>query len=351
MRLRDLVTEAWRNVTSGAARPLIAALLAAVPAAGLVALETSSVNSMEASAGRFRSAQSAVFVLSAADAVAGNACDNLGSVTGISAAGALRATNRFVVPETTPATQVPLFEATRSFGRFLHIDLRRGVAIERDVAQAYRLDDNSLWHTMLGNLAVAGSYPFPNDGRNPQLQFAVVGFEHRARYDQCWIETWPFDPEKASVLYSALVSGGDAANATVTQLNPRNGGELAARESFRSRPSRWAFAVAFAWCLAATSGASRIRRLEFAFARHLGAGRQELALLTTSETLLWAAPVAAIGGLALAALAWGDQVTVSSAWHGAWVISAALIGTAAGSALGGAANREKDLFAFFKRRT
>jgi hypothetical protein len=352
VRIRDLATEAWRNVSTGAARPLTAAALVVVPVLGLVSLETSTVNSTERDAAAFRNAQSAVFVLSAARAISGPACDTLTSLPGITAAGAVRSARHGIVPDATPYTEIPLFEATAPFGDFVGVDLERGVAVEQDIAESYGLgQDKGLWRTDAGNLILSGSYRYPDDGRNPQLQYAVVGEAVRPAYDQCWIETWPFDPQKSVLLYSTIASSDAVADATLTQLNPRNGSELKARAGFFHRPSRWTPWLAFFWSLAAVFGVSRIRRLEFAFARHLGARRQDLGLLVVLESLAWALPFTAVGLGALSTLGWTDDVTTSSAWFGARVLGAALLGVVIGAAVGGAANRERDLFSFFKRRT
>jgi hypothetical protein len=73
--------------------------------------------------------------------------------------------------------------------------------------------------------------------------------------------------------------------------------------------------------------------------------------MVTVEVLCWAAPLAFACASSLGVLAWCGVVSDSSAWFGARTICAALLGSALGAAVGGATNRESDLFAFFQRRT
>lgn len=351
MKLRDLAVEAWRNVRTGAARPLTALALAAVPTAGLIALEARAVNSAEHEATQFRDAMSAVYVLDTPNGISGAACDRLASIDGITRAGALRVTNQTITPATTPNAPIPLFEASKSFGHLIGADLTHGVAIEETIAHDYGLDAGSNWSTTRGHLAVGATYPFPPDGRNPQLQFAAVALTDRAVYDQCWAELWPVDNDKTVLLYSAMTAGAHTSQAHLVQLNPRNGDRLPARQHYATRPSASAPWLAAAWCALAVIGVSRIRRLELAFARHLGARPAHLGLQVLLETLAWALPASLLGSTVLLAFMRTAMLTNSAGAHGLGVLAAALAGTVIGAVTAGLINREQNLFRAFKKRT
>jgi hypothetical protein len=103
--------------------------------------------------------------------------------------------------------------------------------------------------------------------------------------------------------------------------------------------------------MAAVLAVCRLRRLEFAFARHLGANREDLAVLVLAETLVWMVPLIAGGISALAILARAERISGVAAWHGVAILVCSGLGCAVGAVVGGALNSERQLFKYFQRRT
>lgn len=352
MRLRDLGSEALRSVSTGAARPFIMLLLAVLPVLGMAGSEALTVQRLDERAGAFRSAGAAVLVLEAPGRVYGPACDALAYMEGVTGAGALRATTRGVRPSTTPFTTVPVFEATTGLGRLLGVDLDSGVALERSLAVAYHVRAGQRLSTTDGTLVVGGSFPFARDGRSPRLESSIMGrADSSSAYDQCWMETWPFDPDQKTLMFSALTLGPTPDQFSVVQLNPTLGSRLTVAHDYTQRTSRWLTWVASVWAAIVVLGGFAARRLEWAFFRHLGGRGVDAALLMAAELTLWFLPGLVAGAVLLRSATALDLMSSSAAWHGVAVLGFAGVGGYLGSVAAATLLRERNLYRYFQRRT
>jgi hypothetical protein len=337
---------------TGAARTLLLVAAVAVPVGGLIVLEMSSVSRLDQAAKGYRQAGAAALVLDAPGLVDGRSCERLSALDGITAAGAIRPADSPLVPLATPQSSVPLYLTSPGFPAVLAAPNYGGILLEQNVARQFGVDDSSLLATALGPLAVTGTYSYPDDGRNPSLQYAALApTAPSGRFDQCWIQVWPPDPAKRQLLYTALPAQAPAdVPVSIAQLNPRLGANLTAGRDFQLRLSRWAAPTALLVGCAVTFGVGRLRRLEHALCRHLGASRADLALLLLLESLLCAIAIIALDGAVIAAVS--SQLTKAdpTAPFGVRVLTLGLLGCVIGAAAGGLAASERQLFRWFKNR-
>lgn len=351
MRLRDLLREAALNTWTGVARPAVLFIVTVIPVVAIAGLEGRGVNHAQRDALAFRDSGAAVYVLRASGAVDGAMCDTLNDVQGVERAGAVRAVREELVPASTPDGQIPLFQGTDGFAELLGADFDAGALIEAQVSDRYGTTPGEIIATIQGGLPVGSVYAFPDDGRLLELQYAaVVPGTQKTRYDECWMETWPYDERQSPLLYSALTPGPAPDDTSIVQLNPTHGASLVAREDFVRRASRFGGYAALAWAAITVIAVSRLRRLELSFARHLGASKSQVVLLLVFECLLMAMPLIAT---AVCVLAWARAntlLTAEASMFAAVVLAMGLAGAVAGSTIAGLLSRETTLFDYFKRR-
>lgn len=352
MRLADVATEAGRCVATGTSRALLLAATTAVLAGALAGWDVSAVASAQDDARGYLAAGASTYVLDAPGMIDPVACDQLTTVDGIAAAGALAHTTPDLVPVATPQRALPLFEVSPGMAVVLGAPAG-GMIVTDVVAGQYGLDSRPILATTTGDYPVVGSFEFPDDGRDATLGYAVLApGASSSRYDQCWARVDPPAPGRQALLYTALAAGaGPGVHVSLGQLNPRRGVESAAAAEFHSRVSRWAPAIAALVCALLTLAVLRLRRLELATARHLGVTRSELVAQSTLETLSWAIPAALLTLGALTVWTSIEHRDVAVWTFGALVVVAGLAGALVGAITATALVRENQIVRYFKSRT
>ncbi len=358
MRRAAVVREAWRNVLGGTARAGLLALVLAVVVVGLQLADLRTVRGITAQVDAFRAAGADVLVLSATGQVDGERCALLASQPNVVAAGALRKdVDQFAA--TLPSSSIPSFAVTPGFPGVLLPDggpVATGVVLSRDLADALGLGPGDRLGLLGGDSTVAAVYDYPQDGRTAGYGYALLApTTERAPFDACWVREWPRTPETEALLRGVRVAGTpdqDAPAPELTQLNSSLGQELDAAELFAGRATRWFPLVAFGLAMALAAGATRLRRLEIASARHLGVTATDQVLVLLCETVLWAGPVLLAGAVSAAVVVAGghpDDVLPMLAL-GALAPVAGVLGAAAGVGAAALTIRESDLLRFFKER-
>lgn len=351
MRLTDVATEAGRCVASGTTRALLLAATTAVLFGALAWWDIATVAAAQQDARTYAAAGASTYVLDAPGLIDAVSCDQLATVAGITAAGAIARTAPDLAPIATPQRTLPLFAMSPGMATLLGAPAGGMIATDV-VAQQYGLDTRPVLATTTGDYPVIGSFPYPDDGRAPTLGYAVLApGDPTDRYDQCWARIDPQDQNKQTLLYTALVgTAGPDAHPTIGQLNPRLGATSHAAADFADRTSRRAPLIAALAGALLTAAALRLRRLELATARHLGVTRPELVAQTTLETLAWATPtlLLTLGTLTV----WTAATHLDTAvWtFGALTLTAGVAGTLAGTIVATALIRENQIIRYFKAR-
>ena len=351
MRLADLVVEAWRNTRLGASRALLAVAVLGPVVLALAWLDMSQVAAVQHEADAYRQAGAATYVITADGQVDGARCDALTRVTGVRAAGAGRSANAAFVPVATPRNAIPQYDITPGLARQLDPDYTTGIALDALPAQGLGITPGALLRGATGDAAVVATYDYPADGRDQTLSYALTrSGAPTGTYDQCWVAMWPPDPPTAGTLLSTtLAAGADLDQVRTGQLNPTLGASFDAPQRFQTRTGRYAAPAAFLFALALVVGIARLRRLELAYARHLGLSRLHVTALLTLETTIVAIPAAAIG--AAATTIYASTTHLNQLWpFGLRVLALAVLGAIAGAVLAGATTSQKRLFRYFKTR-
>ncbi len=351
VRTTDLVTEAWRNVRSGASRVWVLVLLVAPAVLGLAWLEMSQVATVERDALAYRASGASTYVLTSSGRVDGAKCEALARVASVRNSGALRATPGSFVPRATPRSPIPVFEVTPGLAEQLTPGYSTGTALDSTTAQMLGTGPGHVLRGQGGDAAILSIYPYADDGRDQTLAYAMVRSAPAfGRYDQCWLSEWPPDQGRASsLLQASLAPGADLSEVRVGQLNARLGSDFHGPEDFASRTSRFAGIAALVVGLVGTIGSARLRRLELAFAKHLGLQRLEMVSLLVFETAIGVAPTlvatSVVIGVYGAAAPFGDVAP-----FGVRVLALSALGELVGAVVAGSAVRDSRVYAYFKAR-
>lgn len=373
MRLSSICSEAMRNIAAGTARAFTMFLAVLLTGTLLGGFETLTVVGLENQA-RMRIDANADVKTLVGGQVDGVVADRLAGLPGgPTASGAMRKGPQ-VTPLATPGKDLASWQVTPGLLRLLAQgasngsaggangsgNARRqadanGVWVSDDLAHDFGLTVGGMLDTDQGKVRVAGTFAWPNDGRDTRFAYSLVVpvSASDGTFEEAWAKQWPVSDELDVLLYStAVVSGGEQAQTGVTSLNKGFDAHYDAAASYRDRMSRWMPWVAL--CVGMLLGALSVRRrrLEYAAALHSGESKGAQLLGLALETLVWAG----LGALCSAALLAAGAQRLSS--DGPWQVflaaarapMALFAGTLLASLVTGLAVRESNLFRLFKTR-
>ncbi|MDR1798978.1 MAG: hypothetical protein LBR19_03705 [Bifidobacteriaceae bacterium] len=354
-RLREVLREAWRNTASGTSHVARWAVVFAAGVGTCAALDAQTVATLADQASDYRSAGAATWVLAADGAISGPACEALGQIDGVTAAGAMRVLPDKLTITVLPGAPVPAYEVTPGFAAYFGLPVGSGVGISDQVAANTGLVAGAALHTTAGSGVVSGVYQYPEDGRRSGLGYsALLPVAATGAFDECWVEVWPVTDRIPPLIRLALlpgVAGQENQDITLGQLNRTKGESVDWAGRFDTRLTRSAPVVAVVFGLGLGFAALRSRRLELASNLHDGVPKWWVALQAWFETLVWTV----CGALALAlALLWVVRDAAGGWAERAAPGLAATLAGVGGAWLGAVAAallvREKHLFAYFKNR-
>ncbi|GIJ48440.1 hypothetical protein Val02_53260 [Virgisporangium aliadipatigenens] len=355
MRARVILSEAGRNVLSGTTRAGLLGVFLALVCAGLAVVDARSIIDLRQAAAAYVASGASVRVLKAPDGTDGAACERLGTLPGVRAAGAIRETDA-VVLRTMIANPLPAYAVTPGLVTVLGGagSADAGAWIPRTLAAALGVTPGQEVPTTTGTMRIAGVYDYPDDGRDSRLSHAaLIPQPPTGRFDECWADVWPTSPQREHLLYSAIRVDTDSTDpVAVGQLNNSLGKRFDGVTAFDERPTRWALPGCVLAGLLVGFAAVRMRRLELAAALHLGETRRALLLTLLIETLLWASGAFVLSAFALACAVLPGNTGDPLAVYAIDVRGplAALPAAAAGTALALCTVREAHLFRYFKNR-
>jgi hypothetical protein len=236
----------------------------------------------------------------------------------------------------------------------------KGVVVSLEVAGQLDLASGAgvqpTLRTTQGEAEIAGVYEYPADGRRPGFGYGMLlPVPPTEPFDECWIKAWPQSIEVRTLIRLAMLPVDEAANTEqpiVSQLNTRNGVTFNGHAEFEKRVTRFGGLAALAAGTILGFISVRIRRLEFASARHSGVtGTSQAGQVVIEST------VTAVISLALATsvtLFMSHSALPAEAASLAWLgLRPPLIGTVSfvvGACAGVATTKEKHLFRYFKNR-
>lgn len=368
-RWSEVRREAGRNLVSGTTRGGLATLVFVVLAGGLALVDTRAVIDLAQRAAAFRATGAAVTIVQLENGIDGAQCDALTGSPGVAASGALRdgGSLRLAV---LPTRNFETFEASPGLAGVLRVSSpgqgmgatvsAGGIWISSEIADSLGLSSTPADVPILpdGETHVSGTFPYPNDGRDPLLGYSILAPVPAAgTFDACWVEVWP-DPDLSTELLLLPVlavpggTGDPAPRPEIRQLNTTLGSRLQADATVGALP--WWVSP----CAAATIGVTlglglmRLRRLELAAALHAGVSRVTLAHQLSLETVGWLAPALAV---TVPMLLWVARLhNPGGVWPalfpGMRVILLAAILAFVGTVVGALRTQERHLFRYFKAR-
>lgn len=354
MRLSAMWSEAWRNVWSGTTRASLFAILLGVIVGGLVLADAITVRTLEQQAQDFQASGAATRVLrTGGGGVSGVVCDALAGTGTISAAGGLTPADP-VEPLALPTTSIPRFSVTPGLIRLLGGTAdRAGAWIPEPLAHTLKVGPGAQLPTTEGTITIAGTYTYPDDGRDSRLLYAVLLPERpEQNWDECWMKAWPLSDRNDVLLRSsAFAETGSTGSLQIGQLNKTHGSHFDGLAAFEERITRFAYPLVAGVGIALGWVSIRVRRLEHAAALHARQRRGEQLTTVLLETMTWA--ILGTGLAAVGVTAWlttiPDPTTIAPVIAPAAPI--ALGAVLLGAALGTAVTRERHLFRYFKERT
>lgn len=357
MRLREAAREGLRDVRTGAAWAGTMALLVALLLGTVVGLRTDAVAEDVRAAHHWVAAGAATTIVSAQGRIDGPACDGLTDMPSVHAAGALREDPDGTTPLALPRSAVPTFATSRGFPAVVGADAvgAPGVIASEQVADELGLRVGSALRTGTGTTRVAGVFPGPDDGRDSDLEYALLapGLDDGTPFDACWATIWPEDDSaeaaaRRTVLPATGVEGEE--RVTTGMLNP----SLGARFTTTARPGGAVIIALTAGALGLVLGVAAVlrRRLAIASDRHVGVPPSAQVVGHVVQHALWGA-VGVVGVLAAAGvLVRGlDPPDAVPVFAEALVAAAVgLAGVVLGAPLGLALVRERALHRYFRSR-
>lgn len=334
-----MFSEAWRNIRSGSSHVLLFGAALFLLLGGLAASEVAAVGALVNQATAYRQAGATVTTFVSNGAIDGAACQALHAISGVRATGAIRSSTTQPLPlGTLPAGPIPTFEATPGFSRILLADDKvartTGVWIPAALADTLAARSGTVLFTAAGRkMTIAAVYPFPSDGRSTDLQNAIIEpAPAPGAFDQCWVETWPYNPDIVALARMTLIADPPAGTTITTgTLNPTLGSNFNGATMLRDRATApaWIAALFIGLAIGAVSIATRRRHL--AEARHAGVHLPAQLLQTILETAAVPATALPVATIACAVLSPATD-TIST-----WLLGIRILGIGAAATLLGAA--------------
>lgn len=208
MKATAVISEAWRSITSGAARLAPAVLALALTAAGMGVMDIAAGSTILDQASAYRQSGADILVLNAPDGIDAASCERLTSLTNVQAAGAIRTTDPLTLAA-LPDTTTPLYQITPVLAKLL--DTKQdpnttGLIASQQVAETLGTSTGGTIGLADGRTArVKGIYQYPDDGRTPGYAYALMEeTPATGTFDACWAKTWPQTDRTRNALWSTL---------------------------------------------------------------------------------------------------------------------------------------------------
>lgn len=364
MRLRELFSEAWRNLASGTARVLAVAVALAAVLTVTVGMDSATISTIRNEHREFRAQGATYWTITASGRVDGERCEALSALPGVVGAGAVRAGGA-VRLDILPAASTRVSEVSPGMGPVLGITqpTATGVWVSPGLAATLGADVGETLGAQGRAILVAAVHHLPKAVTSASLSSGLAApAPIDGHWDECWLDVETHsDSVNAAMSYSVNPSatGEPGDQPQISQLNGSLGRSRNLQAELGARPTQWILLAAP--LLAAVVGAvsSRQRRLEHAAARHIGVTRTDLAAITAAEASVWsvagAAITVAIVGLVHVGLAQAASMDVradllpvllhAASWA-ALGAAAAIIGAVAQAS----ATSPRQLYRYFRER-
>jgi len=274
--MKWIMGEAVRNLASGTTKPVRFTLLFSVAVLVIGLGDALTVQRYMEEAIHYRDSGAATVTVVSPGQINGNSCDKLVTIPSIMAAGALRQDDESLVSTVLPKGAIASYSVTEgALSVFQTSDSKTvGVVVSTTVANTLGVSPGQTVPLTIGQTEVRGQFDWPNDGRRPGFDFAILTpITGDELFDECWIKAWPV-PENIQVLLRLVIdntTGDTTAKIDYSQVNTSLGAHFTGVERYSSRISQVAPLLIFVVAVLLGLVMVWVRRLELATAQHVGA--------------------------------------------------------------------------------
>jgi hypothetical protein len=361
MKFKIILSESLRNFQTGTSKVIISAVIFLLTAGTLVGLDLFSVAQIVSEVDAYQARGANIYTLSTTKRINGVVCDDLKRMDNVIASGAIRSSRQSYFSKVTPNSPITVKEITPgAYELFSGQPFDRGgVLVSEQVLEALRLKIGDQLNFGNLNTSVSGTYAYPNDGRQPDFSYNILGpVSADQNFDLCWVQVWPiFDGISALLQMSMVSPSGAVSNATemtynITQLNAGNEPLLDPAAKFYQRPTLWVFLIAALIGLGLGFFLTYVRKLEIASALHVNATKKDLLAIHWLDALTWSTlgTLAIIPITAYFALFLGGSDPLSLILLSLKIISFEIIGILLGVFLAILLVKEKHYYRYFVTR-
>ncbi|GAA1953827.1 hypothetical protein GCM10009717_19680 [Agromyces allii] len=355
MRVREIATEAWRNVWTGASRTALLGGMLAVFAVSLVIADGIAIRASLDDAYAYRQSGASTKTITAVGAIDSRECGAIAVAEGVRGAGAIRKASDPLRPLALPAGSIPVYEVTSSFAALVAAPTEAtGIYLAASVAQRLGVGVGDEIPLTVGSAHIAGIYNWPDDGRRSDLGYAaLLPVTADGVFDECWAEAWPEPPALPTALRATVMPERvDSSNSPEGgAVNKTFGTQFRGEERYEARVTSFApyFAVLVSALL--TAFAIWLRRLELAAALHVGVRRVDLlATILIEIAMLLVVPIT-LGSAAAAGFARADPDEFTPLLLiGLRPLVGIIVGTTVGATVATLSIHERNLLRYFARR-
>ena len=352
MRWASILSEAIRNVNSGTTRAVLAAAALLVILAGTVLQDALAVQHVFIDQRAVRTGGGATHIVAAPAGINGQQCLALRGLKGVVGTIALREVPARLDLLAYPHSKPALYDVAGGLAEVLDAHPSGPPGVWLSEVMATRFGSGPLAMADGSSAVVAGTFPYPDDGRNSQLASAALQpVPPFGRFDACWVTIWPHDDASLALLDTAIVPGTE--NATRQQLNPTFGTPTPTITLLRTRSTRWLPIVGAAISAALGYTMIRTRRIELSLGQHLGVHGWQQRIQLGLETLCWAVPASALATTVALAITTAHTTAPETRWlliHILVGVAACLIATLTGSLAATLTIVERMLYTWTKDR-
>lgn len=355
MRAAAILREAWRDIVTGTTRTATFALAFGVIVAGAAAADQLTVRRLVDEAGQYRASGASIVTITAEGRVRGEACEALGHLPGVRAAGALRQEDDGLRLAALPQSPLTLYTVTPHLPDVLWAASDgNGLVLSADAAAASGRRAGDAVITAEGTSRVAGVYDYPADGRRVGFGYAALDVSAGPElYDECWVDAWPLDERIDALLLTVAQPSADAdADVQLSRVNTTLGATFDGASAFSGRLTADAWLVALTGSLVVGYVSVRVRRVALASALHTRVPRRSLGAILALETCSWVVPVAivVVSATSVFATTGPPEDRGTTFVLTLRVLAPAIAAAAVGATTAFIATRERHLFRYVKDR-
>ena len=358
MLMREIAFEAAANVRTGVTRAVWLMIVLTLGCTGFATLDATSIARLIDEARTYQRIGASIWIVRQEGGVSGAACDALGRLPGVRAAGALHQEKTGLVLPQIGDNPLTWFVSSPGFAQMLPGttgQVAAGPLVSNEVAALLGVWVGDPVIVSGQPVQVGGIYEYPPDGRPPGMGYAAITPTRGSEvFDECWLDLFPADRATRELLFTTVRfgAGSDQDPPRLRQHNSTLGEVVDFAGAFYIRPTRWAWfgAAALGFALGITSVWRR--RLEHAEALHLGQSKAALTCQTVFETAAWVLPAccASLSMTAVAVATLSKSGGLETMAYGAVAPVAGAVTSVLGATLGAASTSEKRLYTLFKAR-